>query len=86
MNSVCLFVCLFVVVVVYVIVFICLFVFSSSRTMAISGFLCDRIGCSIVISCVVGGSGISCWTANKYVSITLFLRLVLIPLCACRYM
>ena len=35
------------------------------RTMAISGSLCDRICYNIYISCVVGSSGISCWTAKK---------------------
>ena len=35
------------------------------RTMAISESLYDRICCDICISCVVGGSGISCWTAKK---------------------
>ena len=34
--------------------------------MAISGSLHDRISCSIRITCVLGGSGISCWTTKKY--------------------
>ena len=37
----------------------------SSRTMAISESLCDRISCNICISRVVGCSGISCWIAKK---------------------
>ena len=37
----------------------CYYFVFSSRTMAISGSLCDRICCSIYIFCVVGGSGIS---------------------------
>ena len=35
------------------------------RTMAISESLCSRICYNIYISCVVGGSGNSCWTAKK---------------------
>ena len=43
----------------------CYYFVFSSRTMAISGSLCDRICSSICISCVVGGSGISCWSTKK---------------------
>ena len=35
------------------------------RPMVISESLCGRIHCNICISCVVGGSGILCWTAKK---------------------